>query len=1506
MMTFAHRDQRLNEVNSASAAIGTRIAALKALLRGILTPLKRRTAQAQLLGLDAASAALRKEQTGLSSDSFETGDFFAKALARQRLWNDGPRARGTMRADPVYGAAKQPMRLTAAMAAAIGALPRTAGPSRQEYLEEAATAAGDAQAMEQIIGSALGQWWREDTTARISPFLDIGIMLPLRLETIFDERDGVWEMSLRVVPDEVSIRRDQPNVTEIEKSFLDEFWARSESMAPAPGTHCSQWLAHAEGAVAWEQLAARVTPARAAWLVSTFGAKVDGSAFAVEIPPAHIGPRRADTVFGLPKELTVTVVGINGTETMAGSLRPDLSQESFGIPSGDKPFDNWLLSWDEARRVGMGGVFKLPEGPDRIAALYVHGIGDDSPAELFAAHAATGSLAMMRLGAPTNTVHGAPAADLAADAGGWLEIARQRLTGESGLGVPSLADALCGDVKALPVLPGAGDGIKDQRLMVNALWPALWGHFWRDVLEAAGEATDFWSWCLEALHPEGPLPPVRIGAQPYGLLPVTPLASWQRLEGDKLSAIEAQIVSYFLQIAPKWIEAAETRGTIATADTHGLLNLLARPGVSSRYSYRSYIPAEILATAYQGLGVQFNDFMHMAEKLWSPASDATQHKMGRLYLAQGHPQDLHLPLIGSDRLLPMTDQVEVRDALTVLFKELYDLESRDFALALNEKVLRGVVPKSLLIRLMMHSALLAKAWTVQTPPGVPSPLRNPLQWNGDPTDLEELQMMFPDHISTGDPVENLMEINRDAILKLASELGEHVERGDDPLKSHESVLQLHLPPKRHEELERALRATLDTAGHRIDPLATGVAWRRLRAAAQSGRGLHRLGAYGWLDGPFIGKPGPTDAGRLHAPSHAQAITSIVLRDKQIASRDELAADNRNIWDVKLSSAGVRQAVEMAEEVRMGFHIYEVVGRRVESIVGDRNGVRKLRERKPLRPNASVDRDCCHGIDALDALLSDSPLPGVLTSPATQKPRLEAIRAALESFTDLLTAEGVYQVVTGHADRAADAMDAAAGFARPPEFETVRTPPSGYRLGTSVLGVFAFRTPSEDAAPLELADASLAGFIAQRFQAPTDWIWKVERDPGDVADISLAELGIAPVEAVLMNEDFLAQAARSKAGAPNGKADAPEAHRLSRLLMTALGAGPAVLSDVSKDQGVSDEAARASEEAVQAELKERYVRLATKMKNFIAALQAGAPDEAGKLDLLRKSIVWGFSGLAASAPPKDLAGILFGGEEAEVKVLDALLHAAAHFLMERLPKDEDAVSKQPIAALSRAIGELAAPGGRLTITARWTSSGLRAVSAMDENEDGSAEEGWLAVSAAVRPSLARVEAAQLGARHLRHGAPLGVWSNSAGDPWQTDLVERNAEKRQSGKLTKMTFDRLVVAFGEPEALAANDVAVALIDQFSESVPMPQRSTYGAFGFNAPAARPPQAILLGLPSRPDRRLDADETLRIVRETRDLLRVRAAQPGEATHAALPSAWLEASSALRVRLDAGSQFRR
>ena len=68
---------------------------------------------------------------------------------------------------------------------------------------------------------------------------------------------------------------------------------------------------------------------------------------------------------------------------------------------------------------------------------------------------------------------------------------------------------------------------------------------------------------------------------------------------------------------------------------------------------------------------------------------------------------------------------------------------------------------------------------------------------------------------------------------------------------------------------------------------------------------------------------------------------------------------------------------------------------------------------------------------------------------------------------------------------------------------------------------------------------------------------------------------------------------------------------------------------------------------------------------------------------------------------------------------------------------------------------------------------------------------------------------------------------------------------------------------------------MIDRFTEVVPGTGQTTGAAFGFDAPASRAPQAILLAVPPDEEVGLPPDVLIDIVAETRDLARARMARP-------------------------------
>ena len=140
-------------------------------------------------------------------------------------------------------------------------------------------------------------------------------------------------------------------------------------------------------------------------------------------------------------------------------------------------------------------------------------------------------------------------------------------------------------------------------MLVRALWPALWGHHLRDVWGFGEEADRLAAWAGEQLRPEGPLPPVRIADQPYGLLPAAAMTRWRPdpEEGDA-AACEERMLEPLLRLRAVAAAAARDRGTAVGADTERLLDLLGRDALTAGYAYRLFLPSELWSALYVATG----------------------------------------------------------------------------------------------------------------------------------------------------------------------------------------------------------------------------------------------------------------------------------------------------------------------------------------------------------------------------------------------------------------------------------------------------------------------------------------------------------------------------------------------------------------------------------------------------------------------------------------------------------------------------------------------------------------------------------------------------------------------------------------------------------------------------------------------------------------------------------------------------------------------------------------
>ena len=1248
----------------------------------------------------------------------------------------------------------------------------------------------------------------------------VAVLVPVRLETRFSPPSGTagWRLRVRVVPDAPSFDRHDPLVSGVELDSLDELW-----------TAAANGLATDEGRAAWRRFADRHGAARATWLARTFKPAPGGTTVT---RPTTL---RTDPTVSALKSVPPTIelwMGRGGqAPTRIATLSVKTNDLGVDFPDPNDPNDErWWSDWQKALDVGLATEIDIGLAPPaNIDVLYAIGLGSDNPSALLEAHRDAGDLAVLQPGTPTNSVDGAPTADLGRDPESWLPLVPappqpQEATTDVGLsttGQDTLAPLRGGDTDTRPV----------DRAMVAALWPALWGHMLKDIWGFGAVAHEVALWARENMNPEGPLPPLRIATQPYGLLPVTAYRRWQPAQGDP--DFEGAIMPSLVTAMDDWTDAGGRSGSVVGASTEQLLETLGRSASSKTYAYRPFVSLELvqLLTWAFGQGASAQDLVTWWEQTCAGIRRYPL-KLLRRYATLGWPQDVEIPLVQPTNLPTGTT---LGDILRRLVQAPPSVLATRAALGDFLRISRQ--PDSLLLRLVVFSLNLSAAEVTRASKSQLGPTLEPITRNDTtPTDLAaDARALVPQAIVPS-PAATVYGNVRQAVLELS-------KITDVPL------------------LERVLRAAIDSATHRIDPWFTALAWRRLKKIR--GGATFSLGVYGWVDEPYQGTPGPTTGGLLHAPSDPQALASVILRDKAI--HDPQAGR----WDMTLHSSSIRLAKQLADEVRAGASIQEALGRHVERAVGDPVDIASLRTQFPIR-SEHAGRRVCDGQQVLAAA------PASLSLSSAQLQSLQPLRDAVDAYGDLLVLEGVFDVVAGRAEHAGAAMDAAAGLGAPPSLDALRTVRHGRAVNTAVVTALPWTDPptavDEHTSPGRLADASVAAFLDTVFGGAggSSWHWQFD-DQGTTSDVQLDDLGLTPVDTLALAGGQLEELARAFAAAPASatitQREGTDTHDRLRRLVDVLGGTPAL------PEHLADDGSRPDASAIQTELVTRYQQLRSVGESLRTSLQTlaattnltAAQAATGLVDAIR----WGITPLTADAPNPATQ------VQRAADALDERLRAA--------PASADAPNLDP-QRLARAIAELASPEGRLTVLAKLEVGDIPAtLSAEASSSDFDGE--WLTVVAPVRRPLARLEAFQLEA-----ATPFDVWTNRPGDPWQ-----ENETPDDAGVVPET---RLVTVYGPSGVVDADTTepqkaaAVGLLDSWGETVPVDLQTTTAAFGFNAPAARPQQAILIAVPPVETQPLTTQTLAEVVADTRSLTRMRAARPREldSLSGGMPAAFLPA----------------
>ncbi|WP_203906144.1 hypothetical protein [Rhizocola hellebori] len=994
------------------------------------------------------------------------------------------------------------------------------------------------------------------------------VLLPVRLETrFFPLTATTTELRIRVYPDQVHLDTHEPQLTAEERDWGTRYWQ-------------ADWAAAANLDArrdAWRTLADRFGAPRAAWIVralqpTNLAQRPAASPVFPNLtepapqhrwnraPQARLLPDRWIAIVHSAGQVAQIATGADIPRPLAVGPDPQAPPPDeatrAAIDSGEElAIDGamtWLVDFDEAERVGMALRMSIPTsvanaGLDSLLVFGVVrslGVAETAAgfADLLDAHHYTDGLAFLPLGTPTNNTDDRRAGYDSADPDRATSFANEMLTDPNrsvnalragaalGLSFPRIAGTL-------GRLDGAArDHDTDLRAMNTALWPAGWGYYLTNMIGAeTGLSPDAVDWVrghfLDYVRAGGPLPALRCGPQPYGILPVTLLDGWTPQPGDQSAARQGWLRDLLVHARDRiWrpvLGSVARIGLRTPPDPDAdLADVMRTDGISHGHLARPVLGRHYVQHLYslnaQSLSADLQAQDVIADKILTLLGLPTQ---------AGHRPHV-AGAFHSDSGLPVTAPLVQPDGVAAGLPGHSDYLGALLAATTIDAIVNAApAPASLLHALLRHGLLrefaTAAARIAATIPGSPS-LATLLR----DLELVDLVDVPPVNFVLATPPQTRhwrrqLDLT-DAPLTAGASIRAYLEGltdfGAAPVASLGQFRAglAHLRGLDDESLHVLMQSTLDLSSHRLDAWITSFATKRLAQLLPDGPQGQYIGAYGWVEnlrpGPVRtplpasalppGEPGPlyapaNDSGFLHAPSVNHASTAALLRNAHLGPSGVPSAEGP--FAIDLSSRRVRDAENLLDGVRQGQPLGALLGYRLERHLHELQldrFVAPLRELAPIAVRErSADQPKAEAIAAgnvVDGLMllrrydesGPSLLTGALTGASSAElnavtNELAALADSVDALGDALTAEAAHQLVQGNTARMASTLAAVSqGEALPAELAVTRTPRSGNPVTHRVAVLFSGVSNSGggwlayNATPRPLAERWLSAWVRQ--------------------------------------------------------------------------------------------------------------------------------------------------------------------------------------------------------------------------------------------------------------------------------------------------------------------------------------------------------------------------------------------------------------------------------------------
>src|SRR5216683_1906750 len=718
---------------------------------------------------------------------------------------------------------------------------------------------------------------------------------------------------------------------------------------------------------------------------------------------------------------------------------PDAGDQFKQNAQGDLEFADpikWVADFDRAVEIGMGFRLDLAadevDGFTRVIVLGIKlgadaGEGKAELEELFDHHYfSKKGFSIVPQGTPTNNTSSSDSGYTSSDkADQTFDLYFKQTPGFQAIDDLNkrtdgqwLAEWLGLDYDVLKkVLYSNGLDQSDARSMNIALWPATLGYVMESLMQggftadAIAQTRDFFSSFVSG---RGPVPAIRIGNQPYGILPTAAFRrlAWMNTDNRFLASVNAGNLNFL----------AGLYQLLLRIDSYWMANLV---GSVSHVAKNSNEPYQTLLDVvglhpnsvefhrrYLESLIEMSNTMSLIKPDFREHSGVVNNTVQFLHETLGYQTGI-LPQLAALLGLPWQSPVKylIDDSPLSETKQIrsYTSDKRNYITALldqarkSEDALRtgeGLTarPDAELYRLLKYALEqgyhnsgigAADAANAFAPDKLASlRIEQPFTHQERKGQITESRYaLLYQTVPAISPTKTVSEFVRDSLLTSV------VPAFSRYLSSQLSALE-RLQSASTARLERALVEHLDCCSYRLDGWNTGILANELAYMRNNSGGISDLqrrtgiflGAFGWLEnvrpdrskvitvkeipGDLVSDFNPkgdkvflldsANEGYIHTPSLNQAVTSAVLRNGYISHGKP---DSNNVLAVNLYSERIRVALSVIEGIQGGQSLAALLGYHFERELHDRDNLKfkridsyiySLRKVFPLNANQLKD------------------------------------------------------------------------------------------------------------------------------------------------------------------------------------------------------------------------------------------------------------------------------------------------------------------------------------------------------------------------------------------------------------------------------------------------------------------------------------------------------------------------------------------------------------------------